>query len=218
MDGEKSIIVAYDRNRVIGRNKVLPWAGQLPADMARFTKETKGKSVIMGRSTFESIPEAFRPLRDRQNIVLSRKALTLEGVTVAHSLEEAYQIAEAPIMVIGGESVYRQALPTVDKVYATEVFAITSGGDSFFPELPADEWDVDLKSQEFQVADQRNKYNYTFVTFIRKYPTSVSYLPKMRVGPMSRREPLQVHRADSLGIGADGFHTATAALIPGWDW
>jgi dihydrofolate reductase len=171
MDGEKSIIVAYDRNRVIGRNNALPWTGQLPADMERFTRETMGKSVIMGRSTFESIPAAFRPLRGRQNIVLSRKALSIEGVLVTHSLEDAYQQAEAPIMVIGGASIYEQALPTVDTVYATEIFAKTPNGDSFFPELPSNEWSVDLGSQEFHLADERNKYNYTFVTFIRKYPT-----------------------------------------------
>lgn len=179
IESQKSLIVAYDRNRVIGRNNILPWAGEMPADMTRFTEETKGKSVIMGRSTFESIPESFRPLRDRQNIVLSRKALTIEGVTVAHSLEDAYRKADASIMVIGGESVYRQALPTVDKVYATEIFVRTIDGDSFFPDLPTEEWDVDLSTQEFHVADERNRYNYTFVTFLRKHPTIVSSLPKM---------------------------------------
>lgn len=168
-DGEKSIIVAYDRLRTIGRGNSLPWAGQLPADLRRFKELTVNKSVIMGRSTFESLPEVFRPLPQRQNIVLSRKALSIEGVTVAHSLDEAYTKAEQPIMVIGGANVYEQALPTVDKVYATEIVATIPDGDAFFPNLPEAEWEPDLASQEFHIADDKNRYNYMFVTYIRKH-------------------------------------------------
>lgn len=169
-ESELSLIVAYDRLRTIGRNNQLPWAGQLPADLRHFKELTLNKSVIMGRSTYESLPTAFRPLPNRQNIVLSRKALSIEGVTTAHSLKEAYSKADLPAMVIGGANVYEQALLDVDKVYATEIHGLTLDGDAFFPELPSEAWQV--TNQEFHLPDEKNKFAYAFVTYIRQNPTS----------------------------------------------
>lgn len=166
MKAMKSIIVAYDVNRTIGLNGSLPWVGQLPADMRHFKELTDGKSVIMGRRTFDSLPEASRPLPHRQNIVLSLSAAAIRGVDVARSLDEAYEIAGENPFVIGGASVYQQALPTVDTVFATEIMARTIGGDAFFPILPIDEWKVGT-IQDFE-ADARNKFAYSFITYHRR--------------------------------------------------
>jgi dihydrofolate reductase len=162
----KSIVVAYDAMRTIGRNGDLPWAGKLPADMQHFKELTDGTSVIMGRRTFESLPDAYRPLPNRNNIVLSLSAQAIEGATIARNLNEAYGLAGDDAMVIGGAEVYHQALPTVDRVFATEIMARTVRGDAFFPELPVKEWCID-DIQDFE-ADGKNKYDYSFVTYIRR--------------------------------------------------
>ena len=164
----KSIVVAYDVDRTIGRNGDLPWAGQLPADMRHFKQLTEGESVIMGRKTYDSLPESYRPLPNRQNIVLSLSAKAIEGVVVARSLEEAYEAGGENPLVIGGADVYRQALPTIDRVFATEIMARTQHGDAFFPALPKEEWET-TDVQDFE-AEGRNKYDYSFITYIRRNP------------------------------------------------
>jgi len=164
----KSIVVAYDVERTIGINGDLPWAGQIPADMQHFKELTDGQAVIMGRRTFESIPEAFRPLPNRQNIVLSLSAQAIEGAQVARNLDEAYELAGENAFVIGGANVYQQALPTVQRVFATEILARTLNGDAFFPSLPKEDWEI-TKVQDFQ-ADDRNKYDYSFITYDRRNP------------------------------------------------
>lgn len=164
----KSIIVAYGVDRTIGLDGRLPWEGRVPADMQHFKELTDGHPVIMGRRTFDSLPEAYRPLPNRQNIVLSLSATAIRGVEVARSLDEAYAAAEEDPFVIGGADVYRQALPTVDRVYVTEIIARTIGGDAFFPKLPKEEWEIsDVK--DFQ-PDARNTLAYSFVTYDRRNP------------------------------------------------
>lgn len=121
------------QDRAIGAGGKLPWEGLLPADMQHFGAVTRNKSVIMGRKTFESLPEQFRPLPNRQNIVLSMSDMAIRNVHVVHSLEEAYETARYEPMVIGGGEIYKQALPTVDKVIATEIIVKTPGADTFFP-------------------------------------------------------------------------------------
>ncbi|MGV9001859.1 MAG: dihydrofolate reductase [Candidatus Saccharimonadaceae bacterium] len=165
----KSIVVAYDMERTIGRNNELPWAGLLPADMRHFKELTVGTSVIMGRSTFESIPEQFRPLAGRQNIVLSRQRNTLfKGAIAAESLEDAFSKAESEIMVIGGAQVYTQALALVGRVYTTEIVTRTQDGDAFFPDLPEADWHVD--EFEMHLPDTRNRFGYNFLTYLRRDP------------------------------------------------
>lgn len=163
----KTIVVAYDKNHTIGANGDLPWRGQLPADMRHFTDLTTGQSVIMGRRTYESIPERYRPLPDRQNIVLSLSGRAIDGALIAKSLDDAYALAEHEPMVIGGGKIYELALPTVDRVFATEIDTVTSNGDTFFPELNPNVW---YKSDpQFHDADAKNKYNYSFVTYLRRH-------------------------------------------------
>ena len=165
----RTIVVAYGMNdRAIGAEGQLPWQDALPADMKHFAEATKNKAVIMGRKTFESLPEQFRPLPNRQNIVLSMSDTAISNVHVVHSLEEAYSTARYEPMVIGGGEIYRQALPTVNKVLATEVLVNSKNADTFFPELPLDEWEITEK--EFHIADERNKYAYAFITYLRRNP------------------------------------------------
>jgi dihydrofolate reductase len=135
-----SLIAAVARNRAIGRGQQLLW--QLPADLRHFRETTSGKPVIMGRKTWESLPTAFRPLPNRHNVVVSRNPSYLaSGATLAGSIDEAIRLAgdSNEVFVIGGEELYRQTLPLARRLYLTEV-AAEPPADSFFPELPAAEW------------------------------------------------------------------------------
>lgn len=162
----KRIVVAYDQNRVIGREGGLPWAGQMRTDMKHFTDSTMDSTVIMGSRTFASIPEKYRPLPGRQNIILSKVLVAGDDFRVAQSLDEAYALAEhETINIIGGGQVYEQALPTVDQVIATEIHASVENGDTYFPRLAADEWS-EVARQEFP-ADARNIHPFAFVTYVR---------------------------------------------------
>lgn len=163
----KTIVVAYDKNRAIGANGELPWRGKLPADIHHFTEITTGQTVIMGRRTYESLPDSYRPLPNRQNIVLSLSGKAIEGLTVARSLDEAYELAEREPMVIGGGQIYELALPTVDRVLATEIDTVSPNADTYFPELNPYDWDrSDIAMHD---ATPANKYNYSFVTYLRRH-------------------------------------------------
>jgi dihydrofolate reductase len=130
-----ALVVAHSGNRVIGREGGLPW--RLPGDLKRFRELTTGQTVIMGRRTYESLPDAFRPLPDRRNVVLtSDPAYRADGAEIAGDLDAALV---APCFVIGGGEVYAQALPRAQRVYATELEAEVDG-DTFFPPLPVAEW------------------------------------------------------------------------------
>ena len=135
-----SLIAAIARNRVIGKDNQLLW--HLPEDMKHFRDITRGHPVIMGRKTWESLPEKFRPLPGRHNIVISRNvAYQAAGATCVTSLESAIQAAgnDSEAFVIGGAEIYRQALPMAQRLYLTEI-ARDYNGDAHFPELPTTEW------------------------------------------------------------------------------
>ena len=134
-----SLIVAKSRNDVIGRDGGLPW--HIPEDLKFFRKVTMGKPVIMGRKTYQSIGRA---LPGRLNIVITRnKNWQADGVTTASGLSAALQIAEQAgakeAMVIGGEEIYRAALPLADRIYLTEV-DLEVAGDARFPAIDQAEW------------------------------------------------------------------------------
>lgn len=159
----KSMIVAYDKNRGIGVKGELPWGRSLPADLRRFKALTIGKTVIMGRKTFESIGFA---LPGRENIVISSQRLDLPGtVKLARSLDEAYALASQEAFIIGGASIYQQSLDDVDVIYATEVEAEFDDIDSHFPELDAEEWHETGRLSH--AADSKNDYCFDFVTYER---------------------------------------------------
>lgn len=155
----KYLVVAYDLQRGIGADNDLLW--RLPADLKHFKQLTTGHTIIMGRKTFDSIG---RPLPDRQNIVVSRGLTGVPGITVVDSLAAAYAAAEHDIYVIGGGSIYEQALADIDVVYATEVDASFPKATVFFPAL-GDGWHE--TAREHFEPDERNLYAYDFVTFER---------------------------------------------------
>ena len=144
-----SLIAAVARNRVIGNNNQLLW--HLPEDMRHFRETTRGKPVIMGRKTWESLPDSFRPLPGRLNVVVSRNPVyQAPGATIARSVEDAMLCAgdALEIFLIGGEELYRQAMPKADRLYLTEVEA-DFAGDAFFPEVPKHDWDeISRKAQQ----------------------------------------------------------------------
>ncbi len=156
-----SLIVAIDKNRLIGNGKKIPW--HLPADFAYFKETTMGKPIIMGRTTFESIG---RPLPGRKNIVLTRGEFIHEGVEVAHTLDEALDFAkdEQEVFIIGGAQVYQALLPRTNKLYVTFVEGEFEG-DIFFPEIDWSEW-KEIKS-ETRKADEKNLYDMKFAVFER---------------------------------------------------
>uniref|UniRef100_UPI00333F0ED8 dihydrofolate reductase n=1 Tax=Castellaniella defragrans TaxID=75697 RepID=UPI00333F0ED8 len=154
------MVVAYADNRVIGRDGALPW--RLPADLAHFKRNTFGHPVIMGRKTWASLG---RPLPGRRNLVLSRApACPAPGAEVMPTLEAALAAcADAPVAcIIGGEQVFRLALPLADEIVATEVHAKIEG-DTWFPELPAGQW----RETERLTQPPENGLAYDFVTYRR---------------------------------------------------
>jgi dihydrofolate reductase len=155
-----TLVVAYARNGVIGRDGGLPW--RLPGDMKHFREVTGGGTVLMGRKTYMSIPEKFRPLPGRRNIVLSRSAASVHGAELLPDLESA--LVEAPdAFVIGGGTVYDETLPLADAVWATEIDADVEG-DTFFPPLDSDAW-VAVSTSEPVV---ENGFTYRFVRYERR--------------------------------------------------
>lgn len=131
----REMIVAYGKyDRAIGQDGDLPWGDALKADLRHFRRCTLGKSVIMGRTTYDSIG---RPLAGRENIVLTHRALDAPGVCTVRSLDEAYERATHTPIVIGGAALYLDALPTTDIIYATEVQGRFPSADRHFPELPS---------------------------------------------------------------------------------
>jgi dihydrofolate reductase len=133
-----AVVVAYARNRTIGRDGGLPW--HLPSDMQHFRELTTGGTVVMGRKTYASIPEKFRPLPGRRNMVLSRDAaFGALGAEVFSSLPAALDACGWECFVIGGGATYAEALPHAGRVYATEVAADVEG-DTFFPVLADGDW------------------------------------------------------------------------------
>jgi dihydrofolate reductase len=157
----KSIVVAYDRARGIGANNDLLWGRDLPADLRHFKDITAGGSLIMGRKTFESIGRA---LPGRENIVVTHRPLDAVDVIAVDSLASAYRLAHGNQFIIGGASIYEQALSDVDVVYATEVDQVFPEAEVFFP-LLGEDWQE--RSRESFEADDRNKYPYDFVTYVR---------------------------------------------------
>ncbi|KKU82015.1 MAG: Dihydrofolate reductase [Parcubacteria group bacterium GW2011_GWA1_47_8] len=156
-----SLIVAMDKNHLIGDSKKIPW--HLPADFAYFKETTMGHPIIMGRATFESIG---RPLPGRKNIVLTRGDFSYEGVLVAYSFDEARVLAGDidEVFVIGGAQVYTQALPVADRLHVTFVEGEFTG-NTFFPKVDWSLW-REVKSEKRE-ADEHNLYAMRYAIFER---------------------------------------------------
>lgn len=161
-----SLIVAYARNGVIGRDNALPW--RLPEDLAFFKRTTTGHPVIMGRRTWDSIG---RPLPNRHNIVVTRNAQWhADGATRASSLRDALVLcADVPeAFVIGGSQIYAAALPLADAVIATEIDRDVAG-DAHFPPLDSTDW-VEV-SREGRVGPAPDAWPFAWVHYARREST-----------------------------------------------
>jgi dihydrofolate reductase len=155
-----SIIVAIDINNAIGNKNKLPW--KLPEDLRYFKKVTEGKTVVMGRKTYESIG---KPLPNRENIILTRDHdYVADGCTVIHSKDELFHEGKS-VFVIGGSEIFKLFLNDIDKMYITHIQDVFDA-DSYFPTINHNNW-----QELYRVDGLRNKenpYDYHFSVYQRK--------------------------------------------------
>ena len=164
-----SLIVAMDSNRGIGKDNDLMW--HLPADMKFFKETTTGHVVVMGRKNFESIPEKYRPLPNRENVVLTRnKDYSAPNCLVFHSIEECiahYSTEEKKVFIIGGGEIYKEALELdiIEEMYITHVDD-TYDADTFFPEIDLDIWNS-TSVLSFS-KDEKNKSDFSINLYTKR--------------------------------------------------
>lgn len=155
-----SVIVAIDNNGAIGRRNDIPW--HLSDDLKRFKAITMGHTVIMGRSTWESLP--FKPLKGRRNIVVSTSMPETAGCEVVRSIEQACQLVkpDEQAFIIGGARIYEQTIDVADQLIVTLVDLTVADADRFFPEI-GKEWKVMEKSEKLH--DEASGLDYQYVTY-----------------------------------------------------
>ena len=160
-----SAIVVIADDGAIGKDNGL--LCHLPADLKHFKSITMGHTIIMGRRTFESLPKGALP--GRENIVVSRNAdYRAEGAKVCTSIEQAVAEASMPgeCFIIGGAQLYASTIAQVDKLYLTAIHAHFDDADAYFPAINPEEWtEIDREAHQ---ADEKNRYDYSFVTLKRK--------------------------------------------------
>jgi dihydrofolate reductase len=160
-----SLIAAVSENHAIGKNNDLPW--HLPDDMKYFMQTTSGHYVIMGRKNYESIPEKFRPLPNRTNIVVTRQPnYDAPHCTVVHSIEDGLEMARAAgqqeVFIIGGAEIYAEGFQKANRLYLTEIQG-TVNGDTFFPRFDKSKWQE--VSRKHHPADERHAFAFDFVIY-----------------------------------------------------
>jgi len=160
-----SLIVAVTENMVIGKDNKLAW--HLPDDMNYFSNMTKGHSIIMGRKNWESIPEKYRPLPDRKNIIVTRNNnFKYKGATIVNSIEKAIEEARSSedeeIFIIGGGEIYKLGFKYVDKLYITEINAEVKG-NTYFPEWDKKYWKE--ISRISHPSDKKHPYSFDYVIY-----------------------------------------------------
>lgn len=163
-----SLIAALSKNRVIGINNDLPW--RLPDDMKYFFQTTKAHTVIMGRKNYDSLPEKFRPLPNRVNIVVTRqKNFNAPGCTIVNSLESGIELAntgnEEEVFNIGGAEMFKLGMPFTQRMYLTEIQTELTG-DTYFPEVNKSNWKE--TSRIHHPTDERHAFAFDFVVYDRK--------------------------------------------------
>jgi dihydrofolate reductase len=159
-----ALVAAVARGGVIGRDSGIPW--RLPEDVARFRELTTGHAVVMGRKTWDSIPDRFRPLPERRNVVVTRNpAWHAEGAERVSSVEDALELLEdeGHAFVIGGAEIYAAALPLADELLLTEIERDVEG-DTFFPDWDREAFEV--VSREERVS--QDGIPFAFVTYRRR--------------------------------------------------
>ena len=156
-----SIIVAMSKNRVIGKDNTMPW--HLSDDLKNFKSITMGKTIIMGRLTYESIG---KPLPGRNNIILSR-SLTLSTVPVYKTINDALQSVkdEEEIFIIGGSEIYSQTIDLATRIFITKIDEIIQG-DKYFPDVDFKAWD--LVSCENYTKNEKNSHDFRSEVYIKK--------------------------------------------------
>lgn len=158
-----SIIACISQtNRAIGYQNRLLY--HIKSDLSRFRELTTGHTIIMGRKTYESLPNGALP--HRRNIVVSRSMKEMEGCEVYPNLEAALKAAEGKTeetFIIGGESIYRQSLPAAHKLYLTVVDDAPQQADAFFPEINPKEWELIEKEMR-----NENGLSFSFLTYFKK--------------------------------------------------
>ncbi len=161
----KTIIVAYDKHFGIGAKNDLLWQRDLPADLKHFKDTTTDSTVIMGYNTYLSIG---KPLPNRQNIIISERPEQIDGFEVVDSLQSAFSVVSGgrETFVIGGGQIYVLSFDLVDRILATEVDATFDQATVFFPVVDKLVWRE--TNREKHLTDERNKYNYDFVTYVRR--------------------------------------------------
>lgn len=170
-----------DSRLVIGKDGGMPWMGKIPSDMARFKLFTKGQSVVIGRKTWDSIPEKFRPFdkelppdQSRQTIVITRhKDFNVDDphVVVVHSFEEAIQKAKSrDVWVAGGAEIYELALPYADFIHQT-VVSQSFDGDTFFPDYDKKRWNkmYEKYSSAGGPSTEKDKLDSAYIVFGRRW-------------------------------------------------
>ena len=155
-----SILVAHDKQRVIGYQNQLPW--HLPNDLIHVKQLSTGHTLVMGRKTFESIG---KPLPNRRNVVLTNNhSFKHEGVDVIHSIEEINDIP-GQVFIFGGQTLFEEMIDKVDDMYITVVDGKFQG-DTFFPPYTFEDWEVE-SSVEGQL-DEKNTIPHTFLHLVRR--------------------------------------------------
>lgn len=160
-----SIIVAKAKNNIIGKDNTMLW--KLPDDLKRFKEMTEGKTIIMGRKTFESLGEV---LPNRKHIIFSQNPdlkVDNENVQVVHSLLEIQELIEKQeeAFIIGGSMIYNLLMPYVKKMYVTEINQ-EFDGDTFFPKINTDTWKETKRTKG--IKNESNNLDYDFVIYERK--------------------------------------------------
>lgn len=151
-----SLIVAKSKNNIIGNKGKIPW--HIPNDLKRFKNLTTDNVVIMGRKTYESLPEEYKPLPNRINIIISKdKSYSVKNCLVFNKIEKALRKAgtDKEIFIIGGGEIYKEGIKYADKIYVTEVDGDFTG-DTYFPEL----------TEQWKEINREEKEGYRFIDLI----------------------------------------------------
>jgi dihydrofolate reductase len=159
-----SLIAVLDKANGIGKNNKL--LCHLPADLKRFKQLTSDHTIVMGRKTFESLPNG--PLPNRKNIILTKNTnYEIKGCTILHSIEEIVEECkiEDEIFIIGGGELYKIFLQKADFLYITKIDHVFDA-DTFFPEIEPEKWQID--SCKELLADEKNHFNYSFIEYSKR--------------------------------------------------
>ncbi|WP_179413580.1 dihydrofolate reductase [Mucilaginibacter sp. E4BP6] len=157
-----SIIVAIGENHAIGKNNQLLW--HMPNDLKHFKDITSGRTIIMGRKTFDSVG---KPLPRRRNIVVTRQDIIIPGCEVVKSIEDGLALCknEDEVFIGGGAEIYKLAMHLTDRIYLTIIHK-SFDADTFFPGIDKSEW-KEVKREDFEL-DEKNPLPYSFITLERQ--------------------------------------------------